>query len=128
MIKTKSVYSPVARDDGLRLLVSRFRGRGLTTNLYDVWMAQLGPSEKLLKGFLSGRVDWKEYEKRYKEEILSSPEIDRNNRTILNHGQKFTLRLLKLLAQRQTITLMCQCGEDEMHCHRHILKKLIEKA
>ena len=49
MLKTKSVYSPVTENDGLRILATRFRGRGMATNLYDVWMPSLGPSEQLLK-------------------------------------------------------------------------------
>jgi uncharacterized protein YeaO (DUF488 family) len=45
---------------------------------------------------------------------------------IKNHGQKFTLRLLKKLARRGTITLMCHCDNDQPHCHRHLLKKLLD--
>jgi len=49
MIRTKSVYSPNERKkDGLRILATRFRGRGLPVNRYDVWMANLAPSERLL--------------------------------------------------------------------------------
>jgi uncharacterized protein YeaO (DUF488 family) len=49
MIRTKCVYSPIEpRKDGLRILATRFRGRSLSTTRYDVWMANLGPSEKLL--------------------------------------------------------------------------------
>lgn len=46
--------------------------------------------------------------------------IDKRNRTIKNHGQKFTLRLLQQLAKRSTITLLCHCAEEERHCHRHL--------
>ena len=54
MIKTKSVRSPIERGkDGLRILVTRFRGRRLPVSRYDVWMANLGPSEELLRGFLT---------------------------------------------------------------------------
>ena len=57
VIKTKSVFSPIEpRVDGLRILVARFRGRGLPTARYHVWMANLGPSEKLLRGFQSGLI------------------------------------------------------------------------
>ena len=45
MILTKSVTTPIDRDhDGLRILAARFRGRGLPTSAYDVWMPSLGPS------------------------------------------------------------------------------------
>ena len=126
MIKTKSVCSPIEPStDGLRILATRFRGRGLPTSRYDVWMANLGPSESLLHAVLAGKITWAEFTRRYRKELFEGGTIDRRNRTIKNHGQKFTLRLLQQLAKHQTITLMCQCTEDELHCHRHILRLIL---
>ena len=46
MIKTKSVFSPIEHaKDGVRILATRFRGRGLPSSRYDVWMANLGPAK-----------------------------------------------------------------------------------
>jgi len=57
MIRTKSVYSPIERPrDGLRILVTRFRGRGLPKSRYDMWMPNLAPSEQLLRNFKSGKL------------------------------------------------------------------------
>jgi uncharacterized protein YeaO (DUF488 family) len=125
MIKTKSVHSPIDPGDGLRILATRLRGRGLPSNRYDVWMANLGPSEALLRDILGKRVSWGEFSRRYKKELLESGGVDTRNRTIKNHGQKFTLRLLQTLARTGTITLMCHCAEDEPHCHRHLLQKVL---
>jgi uncharacterized protein YeaO (DUF488 family) len=125
MIKTKSVHSPIEPHDGLRILVTRLRGRGLPSNRYDVWMANLGPSEVLLRDILGKSVTWAEFSRRYKKELLESGGVDARNRTIKNHGQKFTLRLLQTLARTGTITLMCHCAEDEPHCHRHLLQKVL---
>lgn len=126
MIKTKSVYSPIEpRKDGLRIPVTRFRGRGMPTSRYHVWMANLAPSEKLLHHGLHGRITWVEFSRRYREELFENGPIDRRNQTIKNHGQKFTLRLLQRLGRNGTITLMCHCDEDQAHCHRHILKKIL---
>ena len=129
MLRTKSVHSPIEPEDGLRILIARFRGRGMPKDRYDVWMANLGPSERLLRAYQSGEVSWPEYTRRYKSEIggESSP-FDERNRTIKNLGQKFTLRLLRHLAERETVTLLCHCDEEEMHCHRHLLKRLIERS
>jgi uncharacterized protein YeaO (DUF488 family) len=124
MLKTKSVHSPIAASDGLRILATRFRGRGMPTTRYHVWMASLGPSEALLR---SG-VGWREFTRRYKEELFSTAAVDKGNRTIKNHGQKFTLRLIKRLARRGPVTLLCHCAEDQAHCHRHILKRVIESV
>ena len=94
-LATKSVWSPIAKGDGLRILATRFRGRGLSTDRYDVWMANLGPSEALLRGFLAGDITWATFARRYRAELFAGGTADAANRTIKNHGQKFTLRLIK---------------------------------
>jgi uncharacterized protein YeaO (DUF488 family) len=128
MIRTKSVYSPIERRrDGLRVLVTRFRGRGLPKNRCDIWMANLGPSEQLLKEFLSGELTWSQFGRRYRAELMEGGSIDKRNRTIKNHGQKFTLRLLRILAKRGPVTLMCHCAENQPHCHRHILQEVLRR-
>jgi uncharacterized protein YeaO (DUF488 family) len=127
MIKTKCVYSKIEpAKDGLRILATRFRGRGMPTSRYDAWMPNLGPSEQLLKAAQAGRIGWGEFSRRYRQELFEGGTIDRRNRTIKNHGQKFTLRLLQTLAKCETVTLMCHCAEDQSHCHRHVLRKLVE--
>ena len=129
MVRTKSVHSPIdPRTDGLRILTTRFRGRGLPKSRYDVWMANLSPSETLLKEFQTGKITWTVFSRRYRHELLEGGSIDRKNATIKNHGQKFTLRLLRELADRGNVTVMCHCTEDARECHRHELKKLIERS
>ena len=125
MLKTKSVYSPVAENDGLRILATRFRGRGLSSTLYDVWMPSLGPSEQLLKAVQSGKVTWAAFRRDFKKELFLDGVVDARNRTIKNHGQKSTLRLIKAMAREGNVTLMCHCAEDATQCHRHILRELI---
>jgi uncharacterized protein YeaO (DUF488 family) len=128
MIKTRNVERPIKKDDGLRILATRFRGRGLPTSQYDVWMPALGPSEELLRAIQAGEIDWKTFTKRYREELFLDGPIDDRSATIKNHGQKSTLRLLRALAEKQNVTLMCHCAEDATQCHRFILQKEIEKA
>ena len=128
MIKTRSVQSDARKDDGLRVLATRFRGRGLPSSKYDVWMPALGPSEQLLKAMMGGAIDWKTFTRRYHDELLMDGPIDDRSETIKNHGQKSTLRLLRALAARQNVTLLCHCVEDARECHRFLLKKEIERA
>jgi uncharacterized protein YeaO (DUF488 family) len=128
MIKTRSVWSPPKKDDGLRILATRFRGRGLPATRYDVWMPSLGPSERLLRSVLSGEIDWKTFAKRYREELFLDGPIDARSDTIKNHGQKSTLRLLKALGEKQHVTVMCHCDEDATECHRFLLQKEIVRA
>lgn len=125
MLKTGSVHAPKSADDGLRILVARFRGRGLPTHRYDVWMPSLGPSEKLLRAFLDGKIDWRTFGRRYRDQLFAPAAVDAENHTIKNHGQKFTLRLVKHLAARENVTLLCHCDADAVHCHRHLLEKIL---
>jgi uncharacterized protein YeaO (DUF488 family) len=127
MFKTKSVHTAIEAGDGLRILAARGRGRGLPRDRFDVWMANLGPSEELRDAILGGKISWAEYRKRYLKELLEPGGVDVRNERIKNQGQKFTLRLLQHLAKAQTVTLLCHCAEEEQHCHRHLLKALLEK-
>ena len=128
MLLTKSVWSPIVKDDGLRILATRFRGRGLPTRRYDVWMPSLGPSEKLLRQVLSGKIAWPKFLRAYREELFTDGKVDARNATIKNHGQKFVLRLIKRLSETQNVTVMCHCEEDDERCHRHELRKVILKG
>lgn len=127
MIRTRSVSTEPTPEDGLRILVTRFRGRGLPKDRYHVWMANLGPSEALLRDVQSGKITWLEFKRRYKAELFESEGNDRRNQTIKNHGQKFTLRLLQELSRRGPVTLLCHCAENTHECHRFVLKEILEK-
>ena len=127
MIRTKSVYSPIEKKDGLRILATRLRGRGMPSTLYDVWMANLGPSQHLLNEIQSGKITWAVFKRQYRAELFEGGTIDRRNPLIKNHGQKFALRLLQELSKRGTVTLMCHCGENQEHCHRHLLADILNR-
>ena len=129
MLRVKSVHSPIERKaDGLRILVARFRGRGLESSRYDVWMASLGPSEQLLRQAQSGEITWAAFAREYRKELKApGGEVDARCKTIRNNGQTFTLRLIKHLAHEGNVTLMCHCAEDATQCHRFLLRDYIEK-
>jgi uncharacterized protein YeaO (DUF488 family) len=128
VIRTKSAWSPIERDDGLRILTSRFRGRGMKTDRYDVWLPALGPSEELLRRYQDGKLTWSEYSRAYVKELFEDGPIDARSATIKNHGQKSLLRLIKRLARDRDVTILCVCGEDVRHCHRYTLAKLIASS
>jgi uncharacterized protein YeaO (DUF488 family) len=129
MLFTDSIHAPTpSAGGGLRILATRFRGRFVKKTAYDVWMPNLGPSETLLKAIKGGRVSWTQFQRAYQREILGEDAREPANRTIKNHGQKFTLRLLAALAAQQDVTLLCHCPREETHCHRHVLARLIEKS
>jgi len=127
MIRTKSVYSRIDRSkDGLRILATRVRGRGLPASRYNVWMANLAPSEGLLYAARNGAITWGKFSRCYRKELKEGGGVDKRNRNIKNHGQKFTLRLLQTLGRSQNVTLMCHCDENQKRCHRHLLKKILD--
>ena len=129
VLKTKSVHTAIDRKgDGPRILAARFRGHGLPKSRYDVWMPSLGPSEQLLRRMQSGAISWARFAREYAKELVLDGPIDKRSRTIKNHGQKFTLRLLKQLARQGNVTLLCHCAEQEKHCHRRLLRALIERS
>ncbi len=125
-LKLKTVDDAISKRDGLRIYVSRYRLRYLKKEFYDVWMPSLAPSEMLLKDLRRNNITWKQFVTLYKAQITSSKSEDTLNPRMKNKGQKYTLRLLKLLSKNMTITLMCSCTEFE-HCHARILKEMIEK-
>lgn len=126
MVRTKSVRTAIEpTKDGLRVLATRLRGRGLKKSRYHVWMPNLGPSEALLQTYRAGKLAWPEFARRYQAELRLSPELDRRNPNVKNHGQKFTLRLLQRLSRGANVTVMCHCEESELHCHRHLLAELL---
>ena len=129
MLRTDSMSSNLPAKPGtLRVLATRYRGRFLPTSAYDIWMPNLGPSETLLQNILKERISWAEFKRTYTREILDAEATgDRRNRTIKNHGQKFTLRLLAQLAKNTDVVLLCHCAPDAKQCHRFVLEQLIRK-
>lgn len=126
MLKVKSVYSTIEKEDGFRVLATRSTGMFLRKTRYDIWMPNLAPSTVLLKTYQSGDITWDKFIKQYRYEILteSTASFDEKNRS-KNKGQFFTLRLLRRMSRRMNVTLLCMCDEDAKNCHRHTLRELV---
>lgn len=119
-LKTKRWDDPREPDDGERILVCRYRPRGVRKEdeTWDVWYPQLGPS-KALHGAVYTRaatpIPWPQYRREYLAE------------------QKANSALIESLAARvragETITLLCSSAcTRESRCHRSILRELIESV
>jgi uncharacterized protein YeaO (DUF488 family) len=119
-IRTKRWDDPREPDDGFRLLICRYRPRGVSKSqeTWDQWLPALGPSKELhaavyTKG--SSPIGWNAYRARYLAE-------QRTNRELIHD-------LAKRVSSGETITLLCSSAcERESRCHRSILKELIEQA
>ena len=118
-IKSKRWNDPPGADDGFRLLVCRYRPRGVRKEdeTWDAWCQDLAPSRQLHADYYGKKgapIDWPTYRRRYLEEMASQGEyID---------------ELASLVEQGKTVTLLCSSAcVDAERCHRALLKGLIEE-
>ena len=128
MITFKSVNDPVQPSDGIRILATRYRGRGMKKSRYSVWMPSLGPSAELLARFQNGEVAWGDFKKIYARELLSSESIDEKNHINRNRGQKYTLKLIKEISKKHAVTLMCHCATGAKECHLRVLERVLGRV
>jgi uncharacterized protein YeaO (DUF488 family) len=117
VIKTRRWNDPSEADDGLRILVCRYRPRGVAKaeETWDIWEPNLGPSRELHaavygKGVLP--IPWEVYRRRYLLEM---------------RDQKAKIEeLARKVVEGNTITLLCSSScERESRCHRSLLRGLI---
>ena len=118
-IKTKRWNDPAEPDDGHRLLICRYRPRALPKKdeTWDTWDKNLGPSRELHADFYGKHgppIGLEEYVQRYLKEM---------------EGQGDRIQALAdRVAAGETITLLCSSAcTDPRHCHRTLLRKLIEE-
>ena len=113
--------NPRNTDEGLRIGTVRRPPRGVrkkdyaSKNIYDIWFPNLSPSESLLKRYfpLQGETSWKAFKRRFMAE-MKQPEAKRD------------LDLLAALSHQTNFAIGCYC-KDESHCHRSILRELLEQ-
>ncbi len=139
-IKLKSLKEPTEESDGLRILIARFRPRYLRKEdeNWHVWWKELAPSKSLWKEYLKDKIiDWDEYSRRYKLEILNNPlalkalhNLASPDKTIIspdtNQDKQPPSQRTNLLSKYNAVTLLCHC-KDESHCHRFLVKNMIKE-
>jgi uncharacterized protein YeaO (DUF488 family) len=117
-IRIKRWNDPREEEDGFRLLICRYRPRALpkADETWDEWWKDLGPSRELHADFYGKHgppIGWEEYRKRYLTEMEKQKE---------RIGE-----LARRVSAGETITLLCSSAcTDATHCHRTLLKGLIE--
>ena len=119
-IKTKRWDDPKDPDDGFRLLVTRYRPRGLpkSEETWDAWDKDLGPSVELHAAVYGKKsrtpITWDVYRQSYLKEML--------------HQKPKIKALADRVKSGETLTLLCssQCTRED-RCHRSLLKTLIER-
>jgi len=119
-VRTKRWNDPIDPDDGTRLLICRYRPRGVKKEEepWDAWCPALAPSRELharAYGKHGEPLAFEEYERAFLKEMIS--------RGYWISGYADAVR------RGKTLTLLCSSAcTDETRCHRSIVKALIERA
>ena len=108
-MKLKRVYEKPSKDDGRRILVDRLWPRGLTKEKanVDLWLKEIAPSTSLRKWFDHDPGKWKEFQKRYQQEL---------------NNNKEQVALLKEQLKKGAVTLVYG-AKDEEHNEALVLKE-----
>lgn len=118
-IKTKRWNDPADPSDGFRLLICRYRPRGVRKEdeTWDAWWPQLGPSRELHAAYYGKRgapISFPQYTQRYLAEMEQERDLISKLATHVSRGD--------------TITLLCSSAcVDAERCHRTLLRGLIER-
>ena len=113
MIKIKSLYQPLEKGDGYRILIDNSSPPNVSneTTQLDLCLKGIAPSNNLIKWFVNNHNKWFEYKKKYLEEL-------KNKKT-----------LLKLINDNEkkygTVTLL-YTTKDEKRNNAQILKNKLQ--
>jgi uncharacterized protein YeaO (DUF488 family) len=120
VIRTKRWNDPREPDDGFRVLICRYRPRGVKKEdeTWDAWCPALAPSVELHAAAYGKEgaepIAWSDYEKRFREEMSK---------------QGYWLNgFAENVKRGETITLLCSSAcTDEARCHRTLVKAMLEE-
>jgi uncharacterized protein YeaO (DUF488 family) len=120
VVRVVRLGTPRAKDEGTRIGTVRRPPRGVpksefsSQNWYDVWYPNLAPSVETMKQAQAAETpaEWAAFVKKFKVE-MSTPEA------------KHSIALLAALSHQSNFSIGCYC-EDESHCHRSVLRQLLE--
>lgn len=116
--------SPRTPGEGLRIGTVRRPPRGVpkteyaSRDFYDVWYPNLAPTPELMAQARRAQEErdetaWRHFEREFTAQ-MKEPEASHS------------LDLLAALSHHTDLAIGCYC-EDEAHCHRSVLRKLLEK-
>lgn len=110
-VRTKRVYEPATRDDGVRVLVDRVWPRGIRKEDAHVveWRKEVAPSTALRQWFNHDPARWEAFRERYAAELESHAE---------------DLAALRALARGKRLTLVYS-ARDTAHNQAVVLQQLL---
>lgn len=110
-VSIKRVYASADSKDGYRILVDRLWPRGMKKDSAEIdqWLKDVAPSAKLRTWFGHDPEKWKEFKKRYHDELKNNAAWD---------------ELLVLAKAKKKITLLFG-SKDEEHNQAVVLAELL---
>jgi uncharacterized protein YeaO (DUF488 family) len=110
-VRIKRAYEAPSVDDGTRVLIDRLwpRGIGKAEAAVDHWMKEIAPSTELRTWFGHDPARWKEFQRRYRSELME-------------HRDAFDR--LRELTRRGVVTLV-YAARDEAHNDAVVLRDLL---
>lgn len=113
MIRIKRVYDPVSPNDGKRILIDRLWPRGIKKEKAKIneWLKDIAPSDTLRKWFGHDPSKWKEFKKRYEQELKDNADL---------------IERIRKEAREGKVTLLFS-AKDVEHNNALALKELLEK-
>jgi len=120
-VKIVRLGSERSKEEGVRIGTVRRPPRGVpkaefaSQNWYDVWYPNLAPTAETMKLGQEAQTpkDWAVFVKKYRSE-MSAPDASHS------------LQLLATMSKTSNFSVGCYC-ENEAHCHRSILRTLLEE-
>lgn len=93
MIKIKRIYEDYSKEDGYRILVDRLWPRGISKEKahLDIWLREVAPSNELRKEFGHNPKKWKEFQKKYINELKNKKDLITQIKSIEKKYKKITL-------------------------------------
>lgn len=115
MFKVKRIYDAATPEDGYRVLVDRIWPRGMSKQKahVDLWMKEIGPSDRLRKWFGHDPKRWDEFQKRYRGELKKNSEL--------------VDELRRFEKEHRTVTLVYSARDDQ-HNQAVALREFMKKA
>ena len=110
-INLKRIYEPPAKEDGYRILVDRLWPRGFTKEkaALDLWLKEIAPSTELRKWFGHDPEKWKDFQKKYREELKENKEA---------------VATLKDYIKKGKVTILYG-AKDEEHNEARVIKEFV---
>lgn len=114
MITIKRIYEAKSPDDGCRVLVDRLWPRGVSKAdaALDLWLKDIGPSNELRKWFNHDPAKWPDFQKKYRAELKTKPEM---------------LDQLKVLSKKHQNLTLLYGARDQQHNEAQVIADLLKK-